>query len=244
VKLPARAVREAVESLSHGGRIWFSPRNLFYALVRRDVLEPPGSLPREHLIAFRRALEEHQRAHGHLPMMVSARVARAVTFAGAPPDVFGYTVRRVLVFDRLETMLVFAKNGFHLRVEVGLLGPDGFPSHVAQILSAQVSARTRTGLFRVHDASSTGHARTLRATRPFAAEGSSAMVADLGLSLAHCADLGITVRERGHAPSGPIDEAAMLRAGHYAHLEELGPIEMMRFVQERMAAGATDPGFG
>ncbi len=257
-KLSPKAVREATEALSLG-KFLFTPRNLCWELVRRGAWPAPvdGASPREAMTQFRAALAAHEQAHARLPGLVRASEARAAVPPAYLPDVFDYSVRRVLVFDRVESFLLLAMNGFHRKIEVGLVVLEGpgksFPEHVTRRLERQLATGLRTAFYVVHDASPGGHKLRGRTRRHFAEHGKPRL-ADVGLSFAQAFRMGIPVRKgpprAGARPPATgrlargLEDDLLLAAGNYAHLEELGPLPLMRFVYERIARGPDDLGFG
>ena len=244
--LSARALAEAATSLSHDGEFLFTPRNLYYELIRRGAWPAPSGASREALVAFRRALGDHQRAHHALEGLIRAGDARARVPPAHLRDIFDYSVRRVLVFDRVETFLLFALNGFHRKIEVALLAHPDFPAHVARRLERQLAAGLRTAFYTVHDASRSGSKLRARTRKLLAPHGKPRM-ADVGLSFAQAFRMGVPVRMGRPSPEpgpGALEEQLLLASGNYAHLEELPPLELMRWVYERIARGADDLGFG
>ena len=246
--LSARALAEAASALSHDGEFLFTPRNLYYELIRREVWPAPSGSPRESLIAFRRALGDHQRAHHRLEGLIRASDARGAVPPAHLKDVFDYSVRRVLVFDRVETFLLFAMNGFHRKIEVALLAHPDFPAHVARRLERQLSSGLRTAFYTVHDASRSGSKLRGR-TRKLLLPHGKPRLADVGLSFAQAFRLGVPVRMGTPSPGrergpGALEEQLLLASGNYAHLEELPPLALMRWVYERISRGAEELGFG
>lgn len=253
-KLAPKALEVAQKSLSLGGKFLFTPRNLYYEMIRRDVWAPPDpKSPRASIVAFREAVAAHERHHGALPGLIRAAEARAAVPPPHLPDVFDYSVRRVLVFDRVETFLLFAMNGFHRKIEVALVTLGGkaegtFPEHVARRLERQLANGLRTAFYLVHDASRGGTRLRGRARKLFGEHGKPRL-ADVGLSFAQAFRMGVPVRTgpaRARVTTGPIalEDQLLVAQGNYAHLEELGPLALMRFVYERIARGPDDLGFG
>jgi hypothetical protein len=234
--------------VSSGGQARFTVRNLYYELVRRGDLPPPGAKPRRERMAFRAAL----RPHASLPSLVgliSLSEARSALPPRAPPDLFDYSVRRVLVFDRSETFLLFAHNGFHRKLEVALLGFPWFPQHVAERLAHQLRTGLRTALYTVHDASPRG-VRLPRDVRAAFSKYGEPRVADVGLTFAQAFRAGVPVRQRTLArqpdtPAGGDPEEALFHAnGSYAHLEEMRPFDLLRWTYDRVSHGVEELGFG
>jgi hypothetical protein len=246
-ELSRAAVREAVRAVSTDGTFFYSARNLYYDLVRREAIPPPtghaGDLKR-----FRKALAQHQRERGRLHGLVRAGAAKRAAVATELPDVFDYAVRRVLVFDRMDTCLIFAKNGFHRRIEIALVVLPDFPSHVWSRVLGQVSGGLRTAFYTAHDANRRG-AKLLSKVRRTVREHGPAHFADVGITFAQAFAIGVPVRQRSGvmpAPAASLEEHEKLLSatGNYAHFEELTPLEMMRWTYGRIARGPEDPGFG
>ena len=248
IALSPTAVREGASAVSASGSFAFTPRNLYYELIRRAAWPEPHGPPRPALVSFRQALREHQRVHGTIAGLIRARDARRAVPDAHLPDVFDYSVRRVLLFERVETMLLFAMNGFHRRVEAALLAYPGFPAHVSARLHRQLEGGLRTAFYAVHDASRTGYKLNRRAKELLLAHGRP-RVADVGLRFAQAFQIGITVRSDGrtrHVERGPkaLEDHLLLDTGNYAHLEELPPLALMRWTYERVARGSEELGFG
>jgi hypothetical protein len=245
---PLSAYREAASAVSSGGKARFTPRNLYYEMVRRQSLPPPGPTPREDLVRFRRDLADHAKDPA-LAGLISLRDARRAVPSASLPDVFDYSVRRVLVFDRAETFLLFAHNGFHRKIEVALIAHPNFPAHVAHRLEKQLEAGLRTAFYTLHDAGARGAKLRGRVKRSLAAHGKP-RIADAGMTFAQAFRLGVPVRRR--ELSGKVtlaehfdsEEALFLRSGSYAHLEEMRPLDLLKFAYTRISRGAEELGFG
>ncbi|MBX7082551.1 MAG: hypothetical protein K1X88_25325 [Nannocystaceae bacterium] len=145
IELRPAQVEEVCRVLSTSAGFFFTRQQLLFELMRRGVIADPGRDPTSATAAFEAALGEYERAHGELPQLI--RPERLVDLpppAELPPDVLDYSVRRVLVFDRLDTCLFFVCNGFHRRIEVGLVvWPDpGEPADGAAATTALPDADT------------------------------------------------------------------------------------------------------
>jgi hypothetical protein len=257
-RLEHKAVEEAARALSRGA-FTFSTRQLFYQLVRAGAWPAPLGAPRAARVAFRRALGEYVARQGRVNGLLSARAARAAVPPLGAPDLNDYSVRRVLVLDRVETMLIFALNGFHRTIEVALLAFPGapphvgFPEHVSQRLELQLRSGLRTAFYTLHDASRRGARLQGRLKGRLAGVGAP-RIADVGLTFAQAFRTGIPVRSsatpglrpRNRAPGSALDreEELLLASGSYAHLEELPPLELLRWAYERISRGPEELGFG
>ena len=250
-----KALHEAVSAVSASGTFAFTARNVYYELVRRGAWAAPTRAPREELLSFRHALDQYENKHQRIGGLIRAHEARAAVPPPHAPDVFDYSVRRVLVFDRVETFLLFAVNGFHRKIEVALLACDAtrddasfFPAHVARRLERQLEGGLRTAFYLVHDANRRG--RKLRSrTRSHLIEHGKPRIADVGLTFAQAFQLGIPVRtgaEKRVETRGPeaLEEDLLLASGNYAHLEDMPPMPLMRWAHERVSRGAEELGFG
>jgi hypothetical protein len=246
--------------LSLGGQFWYTRRQLFYELVRKGALADPAQDPDAALAEFSRSLAACEAAGGELPKLI--RPERLVDLPPPPelpPDVLDYSVRRVLVFESIDTCLFFVCNGFHRRIEVGLVawappGPDGtgaqFPAHVWERLRTQLDdAALSTDFFLIAD--SDVNARRWRAQVHADLGGRPHVrIRDAGLTFPWAFRLRIPVRSTGHAPEPELviperhEWRGLLMVGSYAHLEELRPLKLMRWVYRRVARGAEDVGFG
>ena len=222
--------------------------------MRREAWPAPKRAPREELLDFRHALDDYERAHQRIGGLIRAHEARAAVPPPHAPDVFDYSVRRVLVFDRVETFLLFAVNGFHRKIEVALLANDAsrqssfFPAHVARRLERQLEGGLRTAFYLVHDANRRGKKLRSR-TSTHLVEHGKPRIADVGLTFAQAFQLGIPVRtgaEKRAETKGPeaLEEDLLLASGNYAHLEDMPPLALMRWAYERVSRGAEELGFG
>jgi hypothetical protein len=248
-ELSRAGIEQAADALSLAGRFWFSRRNLYYELVRRGRLPAPSAPGELGLGGLDAALDATERTAGPLARLLRPeRVPRSMPVGDLPPDLFDYAVRRAVVVERLEPLLVLAQNGFHHRIEVALVTEDGFPEHVWAQLHRQLAAGVATRFYALHDCTLEGYGLAARLRRRLRAA-SSAKVLDIGLRVAHALDLGLPLR-RGPMPSlRPAEaldaqEQRMLGEGSYVELEELPPLDAMRFVYRRIARRVADAGFG
>ena len=246
----------AAARLSYGGRFWYTRRQLFFELVRHGTVADPGADPEGALATFAEALAAVEAGAGELPRLI--RPERLVDLPPPPelpPDVLDYSVRRVLLFDSVDLCLFFVCNGFHRRIEVGLVAwpPNQserrFPAHVWSRLQHQIDGELSTDFFLVAD--SDVQARRWRAEvhgefggRPHV------RIRDAGLTFPWAFRLRIPVRSTGRAPEPDLviperhEWRGLLMVGSYASLEELRPLKLMRWVYRRVARGAEDVGFG
>jgi hypothetical protein len=249
VRLSDAELRAAVAAVSSGGAFSFTFRNLFYELVRRESLPGPMGAPDDGMASLRSALRRFERKHGALRALIRPdRLVRRRPPHGVEPDLYDYSVRRVIAFDRVDTMLLFAMNGFHRRVEVGLVVLDGFPTHVWTALRRQLRAGTPTTFLVIHDCDTHGLDAAGMAARKLARY-PTARVVDVGLGFPQALRLGIPVRTAETRPPRRRVHTTgrahtLLAQGNYAHFEEMPPLRAMRWVYERVAKGAVDVGFG
>jgi len=80
VTLPRVAVREAVRAVSTDGTFFYSARNLYYELVRREAIPAPSGSPGD-LKRFRASLTQYQRERGRLAGLVRAGAAKRAAVA-------------------------------------------------------------------------------------------------------------------------------------------------------------------
>ncbi|HEV8325280.1 MAG TPA: hypothetical protein VG389_26955 [Myxococcota bacterium] len=249
----------AAAALSSGGRFHFTRAQLYWALVRQGALPPPEGWPETALEKFRAALDAHERdagaGAGALAGLVRPEAAAAEL---APPaaldrDVFDYTVRRYLVFERPDPMIAFALDGFHQKIEIGLLAAPGFPVLVWRQMEKQIRAGFPTTLYLVHDASRDGfylRRRLAAALDHVAADGKKPRLVDAGIGFAQAFKEGTPAFDVGRPlrleprDDVPAEDEPLLREGRYAPLEALGPLELMRLCYRRIAKSAEEPGFG
>jgi hypothetical protein len=120
---------------------------------------------------------------------------------------------------------------------------------VAHRLEKQLEAGLRTAFYTLHDAGARGAKLRGRVKRSLAAHGKP-RIADAGMTFAQAFHLGVPVRRR--ELSGKVtlaehvdsEEALFLHSGSYAHLEEMRPLDLMKFAYTRISRGAEELGFG
>ena len=247
-ELDRKQVERAVRRLSARGRYWFTRRHLFYELRRRGLVDPAVSGDAE-MDQFVELLAAHERQQGRLERLVRPEEVPPVT-AGLPleSDVLDYAVRRVIVFEHLDLLLMFAHSGFHHKMVVALVTADGFPSHVWGRLREQLDAGLTTTFYALHDCTSEGYGLRARVARQLAGW-ERARTADAGLHLAQAMELGVPLRRGTPAAvdAGLVadpKEASMLAEGSYAHFAAIRPLRAMRWVYGRLVRRAEDAGFG
>lgn len=247
---PGDVVR-ARDEASAGGVVHYTRRNLFYTLVRAGVVADPGGSPGAAMETFAAALERYEIKHGELSGLVRPESVRdSLEGVELPPDIFDYAVRRVLVFQSLDTCLLFALNGFHRKIEVGLVSTPRFPGHVWDRLDGQLEEGYRTTFYAVHDCSVEG-IEWLAALRKDLRGRKGATVKDVGLTFGWAFRLRLPVRSLDDKPVLPprrrevtSEWAAMAEQGNYAEFEELPAVSSMAWVYRRIAKAAEDIGFG
>lgn len=233
--------------LSVRWRYWYSRRNLYHELERRGRLD--GLSGEAGLEQFGEQLASHERVHGPLRRLVRPEQLPAPSEAPPlPEDIFDYAVRRVLVFQRLDPLMVFARSRFHQKMVVAMVTAEGFPEHVWGRLRGQLDAGLSTTFYAVHDCTPEGYAMAGR-LREQLASWDRARVADVGMGLSHTMELGVPLRSGPAVPlSGRLaddpDEQQMLAEGSHAYFEELRPIQAMRWVYRRLVRRSEDEGFG
>lgn len=244
------AVSAAAHALARGDRFDFTRAQLYFELVRGGVLPDPGQDPDGALASFAAMLEPLEQAHGELPNLIRPeRLEHLPPPPELPPDVLDYSVRRVLVFDRIDTCLCFIRNGFHRRIEVGLVVWPSFPAHIWARLHSQIESGLVTEFFLIGDCSAT--------SRKWKADVHAALgkrpnvrIRDAAMTFPWAFRLRLPVRSTGKAPDPevPIPDhhewRGLLMVGSYASLQEMPPIRLLRWVYRRVARGAEDVGFG
>ena len=258
VGLEPKSLKRAVRALSKQGRFRFTLRNLYYKLVRVGLWPPPNQEPIAALSRFRTALQDYEKQHGPIPGRIR-HVDRLpeVDLAQLPPDVADYTTRRVIVFDRQETFLVFALNGFFRKIEIGLLVWPDYPQLVWERIHDHLAGGATTTIYLLHDCNRLGYDMKRRVEEQFQQYGPLARIVDVGLRFRQASNLGIAIRNDeqraehtdidplNFGVSGDRQEARLLmRSGSFAHLEELPPLRMMRWTYSRIATRMNDVGFG
>jgi len=253
--LAPASLAAAVAAVSSDGAFWYTRRNLMYALCRAGAWPDPGADPEAAHARFAVELAEHEAEHAPLPRLIRPEHASPglgpedLATLDLPSDLFDYSVRRVVVLDRIDTCLLLVSNGFHRKIECAPVAFPGFPSHVWARLEAQLVAGVSTTFFAVHDCSAGGYA-WLHRLREALRRHEAAELVHVGLSVPWAFRLRLPVRSTGQPVdpsvlSGPgRDFMPLLRAGGYAELEELQPLEALRWIYRRTARGAEDVGFG
>lgn len=244
------AIRRATADLERGGRFAFTRAQLFFELVRQGVLADPGSDLPGALASFADELAGFERDHGELALLVRPeRLEHLPPPPELPPDVLDYSVRRVLCFERIDTCLAFIRNGFHRRIEVGLVTWPDFPGHVWQRLHAQLAEGLVTELFLIGDCSAPTR-RWKQAIHAALDPVPKAKIRDASLTFPWAFRLRMPVRSTGRAPDPDVaipeghEWRGLFMNGGYATLDEMPPIRQLRWVYRRVARGAEDVGFG
>jgi hypothetical protein len=238
--LDAQTVRAAAEALSGASGFWFTRRCLMFELCRRGAWPDPDvdldACERDFALALANLEREVGRASGGLARLV--RPEEAIPGVGPadldtfdlPADLFDYSIARVALIERMDLCLMLIANGLHREIEVALTVPPAFPTHVWGRIHAQLDAGLRTTFLAIHDYGGSSTA-WLAAIDEQLGEHEAAQVAPTGLTISWSSRLGIPLR-------GPA------RTNSYALLEELPPLQLMRWIYERVARGAEDVGFG
>jgi hypothetical protein len=253
--LPPAELAAAVTAVGSDGVFWYTRRNLMYELVRSGAWPDPGADPETAHTRFAAALATHEAEHGRLPRLIRPEHASPglsdadVAALDLPSDLFDYSVRRVVVLDRIDTCLLLVTNGLHRRIEIAPVAYPGFPSHVWARLRSQLDDGVPTKFFAVHDCNAAGYAWLARLREELGRYPAATLV-HAGLSVPWAFRLRLPVRSTGQPVdpstlSGPgRDFMPLLRAGAYAELEELRPLQALRWIYGRTSRGAEDVGFG
>lgn len=258
VRLDPKRVKPAVRALSKRGRFRFTMRNLYYKLVRVGAWPQPNLDPIAALGRFREALQQYESRHGPIPGRIRhADRLPEIDLAQLPPDIADYTTRRVIVFDRQESFLVFALNGFFRKIEIGLLVWPDYPKLVWERMHQHLAGGAATTIYLLHDCNRFGYDMKHKMQEALRDYGAMARVVDLGLRFRQASNLGVAIRNDASRAdpseldplkfgvSGDRQEARLLlRSGSFAHLEELPPLRMMRWTYSRIATRVHDVGYG
>lgn len=245
-----RAIEQAAQDLARGGRFDFTRAQLYFELVRQGAQPDPGSDPDGAVASFVTELDDFERERGELAHLIRPeRLEHLPPPPELPPDVLDYSVRRVLVFDRIDTCLCFVRNGFHRRIEVGLVVWPSFPAHVWERLHSQIASGLTTEFFLIGDCSA---ASRRWKTEVHAAIGKrpNVRIRDASMTFPWAFRLRLPVRSTGKAPDADVtipdhhEWRGLLMVGSYAYLQEMPPIRLLRWVYRRVARGAEDVGFG
>lgn len=257
--LKQKHVRKAVNAVSKHGKFRYTLRNLYYKLLRDGAFPVPVGDPVEGLRQFKQELEVYEKSNGPLPGRIRhADLPPEPDLSALHSDVIDYTVRRILVFDRPETFLVFALNGFHRKIEIGLLIWPDYPRHAWKMHERHSEESQQRTFYLIHDCNRAGYEMKRNVKKAVDTWGLDDRVVDIGLRFRQAGNLGLTIQER-HAESatagedrmpvelteGDYEEAQLLLpSGNYVHLEELSPLQMMRWAYGRIAKRPQDLGFG
>jgi hypothetical protein len=242
-------VLAAADSISMQDRWYYTTRNLFYELVRcGDLPEPVGDGSGD-FATFEGSLAQFESIHGRLSRLVrKAAPSEESSVDALSSDLLTYAVRRVVMFERPELMLLFALNHFFLKLECILLAGDGTPNHVQERVRSQLEVGLPMDFFVVHDATPEGYAFFERVLEAHAGQ-DHLTVQRIGITLTQVGSR-LDVRETGpvrshldlkHAPEG---DALRLAQGHFVHLEEVDPLHLMRLVYNRTVGRFDEVGFG
>jgi hypothetical protein len=234
--LDAQTVCAAAQALSGASGFWFTRRCLMFELCRREAWPDPGVDLDGCERDFAVALADYERESGGLARLV--RPEQAIEGVGPadldtfdlPADLFDYSIARVALIERMDLCLMLIANGLHREIEVALTVPPAFPTHVWGRIRAQLDAGLRTTFLAIHDYHGSS-AAWLGSIDEQLGEHEAAQVIPTGLTVSWSSRLGIPLR-------GPV------RTNSYALLEELPPLQVMRWIYERVARGAEDVGFG
>lgn len=261
---PDLAIEAAAARVSCDGRFAYTRRNLYFEMVRSGACSDPGGAPEAAFARFDERLANHETVAPLARLVRPEQVPQTADLSELPPDVLDYTVRRVVLFERLDTCLLFVANAFHRRIECALATYRDFPGHVWAGIDAQLADDQRTTFFAVHDCSVRGY-RWFERVKSGLSDCSGAKVVHVGLTFPWAFRLRLPVRtmpqpaenEREQVGNGqseralPDDELLgggdwrpLLQQGNYAHFEELPPLAALRWVYRFVARGAEDIGFG
>lgn len=197
--LDEKAVEQAAKALSRSSGFWFTRRCLMFELCRRKAWPDPGADLESSERWFAAALAEHESQMGPLARLV--RPESAVTGIDPtqlqtydlPADLFDYSIQRVAVFERIDLCLMLIANGMHREIELALVVPPEFPSHVWARIHAQLDAGLRTTFLAVHDCGASSEA-WLTQVEAQLGEHEAAEVFGVGLTVPWAFRLQIPVR--------------------------------------------------
>lgn len=267
------AFQAAIQRVSAGGSLFFTPRQLFYALDRvrrrgrphrpqvsswlsggdkgRAELVPAGpdmSFELQFLPCLRRWTEVHGAPPRLLPPLAPGAPAREV-----PPDVAAFSFDRAVVTDRAETAAMLVANGFHFEHNCAVLSADGYPYGIADTVKTMLRRNPRLTVFALHDASLDG------CTLPVVLRGAAwfpekaVRVVDVGLRPGTVRRAGLPSRPGrpgrmvlDMSVCLPLDDVDWLQAGAFAELDVIAPRALMRVLQAAFAAAGPydDPAYG
>ena len=265
-KLTDSAFKAAIERVSGDGALWYTPRQLFYALdwARRkgrryrppvafwmqgsekrlaELVPVPPEMSFE--LQFLPYLQRWTEVHGAPPKLLPplAPPAPDAPAREVPPDVAAFSFDRAVVTDRAEIAAMLVANRFHFEHNCAVLSADGYPYGIADTVKEMLRRNPRLTVFALHDASLTGCAlpATLRRTAWFPER--AVRVVDAGLRPATVRRIGLP--SLAGAPgrlvpdmsvSLPLDDAQWLQAGTYTELDVFTPRTLIRGLQAAFAA--------
>ena len=242
-------VDAAVQLLSMDGHWHYTARNLYYALVRSGALPEPTGDAADDLQFFKDQLAAYEGNSGLLEKLIRPEFLEG-TFASDPlsDDLGTYAVKRVMIFERSELMMLFARNHFFMKLECILLGGDGSPNHVQARVESQLEAGMPMDFFVVHDATLAGyrfhdHVVETHGHRPGVTIQQTAITFDQANQNLKVRRSGTLAGDLKLLHSHP-EEVAHLAGGHYIHLEEVVPLTLMRMVYNRTVGRFDEVGFG
>jgi hypothetical protein len=206
--------RAACELASSESRFFFSTRNLYYALIQCGA-----PMARISEVSFGKQLSAFERLAGKHPFRIDPKHLKPVPKVFPEPDLFDYAVRRILVVDRLEILLILAMNGFFQKIEVGLLTLDAYPGHVLQAVKQQQKKKIPTTLLVLDQSFGNSERKRLEQLQ--------------GQLSGKCA----TWKALALKPT-------RMRPSSNEPLEALPPVQMMQQIYKRIARGHVDAGFG
>lgn len=241
-------LRVAAE-LSHDFHFRYTQRNLFYALARADLVDAKGGVASYE--AFVQELSDYERDNGPLRQRIGpgdvAKIDQKVELDGGVLD---YSVRRMLIFDRVDLFLLFVLNGFHRKIEVGLVLESHSPPHAWARLETQLRDGLYTGVFLLHDCDANGLGMGHRLGKALSPE-SSFGVSDVGLGFEQAYQLGIPVLQLDRPAESLLSEIKnpetrlLLQNGRCAFLEAMAPFDLLQWTYgEMVSRGAEEVGFG
>ena len=143
--------QSAINAVSGGGRLFFTSRQLYYQVIRREGRAPI----RYH--DFQVKLQHRWiQAHGRPEKLLESPASQSGRAASAEPDIHQYSFDRLLVVDRAETAHMLLANNLHFETSMPILSADGYPRDVFTTVMTMVRRNPHLRVFVLHDADAEG----------------------------------------------------------------------------------------
>lgn len=231
------AFHRAIENVSDKHSVFFTPRQLYYQLLKLKSRHPklkgknanlvrPSGLKMKAIISYnyfrQHMLPYWLKAHGAPPKMLpeGGRLRPALQQGSNPPDLQSYSFDRLLVCDKAETADMLLANNLHFETNTPIVSLDGYPQDIFPNIMSMVRRNPNLKVFALHDADPQGCLLPLRLREdPRWFPQPSIQIFDIGLRPRHVAALpGLLVTDR----AVQIDSPMTLNSKEYVQLVGIG----------------------